>query len=418
MFGKTGLTVVLLLAAMLAGGGTAYPAAVMSDTEYSVTRDVLSAGGGQGQSGDYKISGTVGQSAGVGQSTGGGYQLSAGFWVPTDTALAESLGDGDLPIQSGGGGDSEAWQSDPSGGPNGGAAAESGPTTPGNSSWVQATVEGPGLVCFQWRVSSAANRDYLRFYRSGVLQAGISGLDATWQYRAFSVPAGSQTLVWSYEKAATDAVGQDRGWVAEVVFAPNQRRLMYRAYDPYAGGHFFTLRSGEFVNAVAAGFLDETTGYTGRLYYMSDRTVPGALELLRLYDPWGGQHYLTTNQQERNILISLGWLAEHPEGWLFRSAALAPPDTVEVYALYNSNTGGHLFTSNPAEVALVLTTLPGWGQHQSRGWAYRAAAATRAAGQPRVPGDDAAWEDLVRLARAQNAEGILAGIVAPPKGAR
>jgi len=84
---------------------------------------------------------------------------------------------------------------------------------------AQATIVGPGTLSFWWKVSSETNGDFLIFYLGNIEQARISG-EVGWQQRTFDVPAGNQTVNWTYAKNSSGSVGQDRGWVDQFVFTP------------------------------------------------------------------------------------------------------------------------------------------------------------------------------------------------------
>jgi hypothetical protein len=94
-------------------------------------------------------------------------------------------------------------------------AARSGPIAPAQTTWMQTMVTGPATVSFWWKVSSAADQDWLRFYVSGVEWAAISG-EVDWQRQSLELPAGPQVLRWSYSKTSSGPSGLDRAWVDEV----------------------------------------------------------------------------------------------------------------------------------------------------------------------------------------------------------
>ncbi len=81
---------------------------------------------------------------------------------------------------------------------------------------VQATITGPALVSFWWKVSSETNADYMAFGVDGTEQARISG-EVNWHQRSFEVPAGKHTVSWVYAKDGSGGSGQDRGWVDQFV---------------------------------------------------------------------------------------------------------------------------------------------------------------------------------------------------------
>jgi len=98
-------------------------------------------------------------------------------------------------------------------------AARSPATAHGQSSALQTTVSGPGLLTWWWKVSSETNADYLIFDNNGLEQARISG-EVAWQKRSITVPAGTQVLNWTYAKNSAVSDGGDRGLVDEVTFQP------------------------------------------------------------------------------------------------------------------------------------------------------------------------------------------------------
>jgi hypothetical protein len=59
---------------------------------------------------------------------------------------------------------------------------------------------------------------------------------------------------------------------------------------------------------------------------------------------------------------------EKDEGFMFGAEA---PGTIEIFRLYNKNSGVHLYTGNPGEKDAILAMFPGiWFQHTSLGFAY------------------------------------------------
>jgi hypothetical protein len=102
----------------------------------------------------------------------------------------------------------------------GGSAARSGSITDNGVSALTTTVQGPGQLSFQWRVSSELNYDYLRFSIDDVEQAKISGSTA-WATLTYPIPAGAHTLKWTYTKDDSTSTGSDAGWVDNVQFVPD-----------------------------------------------------------------------------------------------------------------------------------------------------------------------------------------------------
>ncbi|HWN94769.1 MAG TPA: immunoglobulin domain-containing protein, partial [Methylomirabilota bacterium] len=98
-------------------------------------------------------------------------------------------------------------------------AAVSGVFDDDDDSYMEATVTGPGVLSFWWKVSSELNGDILRLYRAGSEQFRISG-EVDWEWRQLSIPAGNQVLRWRYSKNGSGFAGADRAWVDQVSFEP------------------------------------------------------------------------------------------------------------------------------------------------------------------------------------------------------
>jgi hypothetical protein len=98
-------------------------------------------------------------------------------------------------------------------------AAQSGSITNSEDSWLQAAVNGPGLLTFWWKVSSETNYDFLTFYIGTNKEAQISG-EVDWKVQNYGIPPGLHTLLWDYSKDPNKNMGMDAGWVAQVSFVP------------------------------------------------------------------------------------------------------------------------------------------------------------------------------------------------------
>jgi hypothetical protein len=102
----------------------------------------------------------------------------------------------------------------------GGSAAASGTITHNQSTWVQTSVTGPGILRYRWRVSSEANYDFLSFYANDFLQQRWISGEVNWTQQSWNIPAGTYTLRWEYEKDITISSGLDRGWLDQVEWIP------------------------------------------------------------------------------------------------------------------------------------------------------------------------------------------------------
>ena len=102
---------------------------------------------------------------------------------------------------------------------------QSGETTDDATNLISMTVQGPGTVMFDWKVSCEGffrqyRLDYLAFLVDGVEVGFING-ETDWGKSAFVVNGeGQHTLSWSYVKDEIESAGDDCGWFKDVVWLP------------------------------------------------------------------------------------------------------------------------------------------------------------------------------------------------------
>src|SRR5262249_52393059 len=96
-------------------------------------------------------------------------------------------------------------------------------------SWLETTVTGPGVLGFWWKVSSdvsppppdpPSSFDYLEFLIDGESQDQIMGF-IDWNYRTYTIPAGTHTLTWQYVKDPQYNAGSDQAWLDQVTYSTN-----------------------------------------------------------------------------------------------------------------------------------------------------------------------------------------------------
>lgn len=95
-------------------------------------------------------------------------------------------------------------------------AAVSGTIGHNGFSATETIVVGPADVTFWWKVSSEVNFDYVEAWVDNVLAHYMSG-EVDWTQQSLSIPEGQHTLRFVYRKDGSVVVGQDRGWVDQVV---------------------------------------------------------------------------------------------------------------------------------------------------------------------------------------------------------
>ncbi|MDO4403820.1 MAG: leucine-rich repeat domain-containing protein, partial [Atopobiaceae bacterium] len=102
----------------------------------------------------------------------------------------------------------------------------------------------------------------------------------------------------------------------------------------------------------------EGSGYEGS-QYASFMVEGGTQEMYRLYNPNSGEHFYTSDSNERDNVVRSGWNYEGI-GWV------APAESnVPVYRLYNKNGGEHHYTMDASERDMLKKA--GWND-EGIGW--------------------------------------------------
>ncbi|MBQ9058183.1 MAG: CotH kinase family protein [Atopobiaceae bacterium] len=135
-------------------------------------------------------------------------------------------------------------------------------------------------------------------------------------------------------------------------FRPNAQ-LIYRAYNPNSGEHFYTHGKSERNHLVSLGWQAEGIGWTA--------PIVSGQPVFRLYNPNAGDHHYTTNAAERDFLVKLGWNYEGI-GWYSDDA-----QGTALWRVYNPNAvaGAHHFTTAAAERDYLVRL--GW-RAEGIGW--------------------------------------------------
>ena len=85
----------------------------------------------------------------------------------------------------------------------------------------------------------------------------------------------------------------------------------------------------------------------------------GSVNMYRLYNPNSGEHFYTANSGERDYLVNVGWKYEGL-GWKAPISSSSP-----VYRLYNPNAGDHHYTMSKSEKDFLVSV--GWN-YEGIGW--------------------------------------------------
>jgi len=110
---------------------------------------------------------------------------------------------------------SQPWFSQTTNTHDGASAAQSGPFTAYQESWMKTTVTGPGELTYWWKMSAGTGVGYLEFYLDDVFQWDSD--PSFWQNETIAIPAGSHTVMWVYVKGSSANASV---WVDEVTLVP------------------------------------------------------------------------------------------------------------------------------------------------------------------------------------------------------
>ena len=131
--------------------------------------------------------------------------------------LCEALDNCDFAFTSGG---SAEWFGQTTISNDGVDAAQSGPIRHNQQTWVQTTIQGPGIIKFFWKVSSEENFDKLTFLINDVEKLSISG-NKDWQLVEYTIEEESEVIAkWRYSKDQSNSNGLDAAWIDQFEFIP------------------------------------------------------------------------------------------------------------------------------------------------------------------------------------------------------
>jgi hypothetical protein len=208
-------------------------------------------------------------------------------------ALGEAVDAPSLTWQTGLAGDSAPWKGQAALANDGIDAARSGSITNGRHTSIQTTVPGAGIVSFWWKVSSETNYDSLYFYIGGNERARVSG-EVGWQEKTISVPEGSQTLRWVYEKDLSLSAGQDGAWLDQVTFTPASQapvilaarfnQQIFSAAVPTVAGRSYVLEFKTSLNQTNWTAFPAIPG-DGTILWLSDPAATNAQRFYRVRSP-------------------------------------------------------------------------------------------------------------------------------------
>ncbi|NBC32836.1 MAG: hypothetical protein GVY13_09205 [Alphaproteobacteria bacterium] len=192
--------------------------------------------------------------------------------------------------------------------------------------------------------------------------------DAGWRVGSIDGPAATPELFATVMGNLTAlgirgeySVGADTGDLDNVALIPPdslaaQARDVFRFFNTEALGHFFTIEASErdLVAQTLPRFNPEGTGFRALSH---DSDAAEATDVFRFFNTQAGGHFFTTSPEERALVLDT--LPQfRDEGVGFDAFDEPVPGTVPVFRFFNTEAGGHFFTTSVEERDLVQATLP------------------------------------------------------------
>lgn len=140
-------------------------------------------------------------------------------------------------------------------------------------------------------------------------------------------------------------IGNKNIWVAAYPYNISKNNY----YTQYGAWQW----SSQFSFPGIGGNFDINADYTGTFSNPTTQPPANSVQMYRLYNPNSGEHFYTQNAAEKNNLVSKGWKYEGI-GWN------GPSSGNPVYRLYNPNAGDHHYTLHAYEKDNLI----------KKGWRY------------------------------------------------
>lgn len=265
-------------------------------------------------------------------------------------------------------------------------AAQSGGLGDGQHSWLETSVAGPGVLSFQWSLSSEADRDLLSLSIDGVPVARVGGIWVSggwesWSPQEYALGAGSHTVRWVYEKDASGSAGNDCGWVDKVLFTPEYVPLadaLNPALPWTTGGEAEWLGRGTLP---AAGFAQSgAIGDGGSTWIQTVVTGPGVIAFEYKISSQDGDRLVFSNDgatlAELSGIDDVWWLGRnfvlgdgvHALRWEYRK------DGAGIYGKDLARVRNVVFAPGSGDLGAALdNTQLTWTTGSDAGWAGQTA---------------------------------------------
>lgn len=205
------------------------------------------------------------------------------------------------------------------------------------------------------------------YYAFDKYASGNDGKLTDWQSTCLGIVKNSDTTIYSNEDGTGEMFTTAYGPTYQMNFTVSILEddgdyYKVQSTDYVKDGATMVMSSGTYVTYdwdSMVGYIKKSDVTTVIGTAPAKKTVVQTQDMLRLYNPFSGEHLYTSSVEEKDNLVSLGWHYEGV-GWTAPVTSNTP-----VYRLYNPYSGDHHYTTN-AEERDYLTTL-GW-RYEGVGW--------------------------------------------------
>ena len=150
----------------------------------------------------------------------------------------------------------------------------------------------------------------------------------------------------------------------------------YRFYNPFNGDHVYFTDQNEANFLTAHGWNNETknsfnvvlprTADTGTAFGDGTYSTPVPANLgeavVRAYNPYTGEHLMTSDTVEYKSITNNGWTKDYNGGAIFYTPQGGDKPVVRLYNKYATNAGSHHYTADSTEASALVNL--GWVNEQ------------------------------------------------------
>lgn len=160
-------------------------------------------------------------------------------------------------------------------------AAQSGPTSFGQQTWMETTVTGPVILSFWRKVASEPDYAYLDFSIDEIVRQGWVSGTVDWENVFFYIGSGTHTCRWTFVNHSLDTAATNAVWVDDVQLLtpppPKTRYVWTNSPAPSAPFTNWATAAHVIQEAIDAATDGDTVLVTNGVYNTGGAAVNGAI---------------------------------------------------------------------------------------------------------------------------------------------